>query len=165
MEVLWLIFAVFLFIVCAVLLVVEIFVPSFGILSVLAIAFAIAGGGIFFRYGTVTGWIGVGVAAVLIPIVWIIVYRIFPDTRFGKRVILGDPDRDKGDAIPDTQQLEEMLGKDGVVISPLRPVGMCDFEGKRLECVAESGYIERDKKVRVIHVESTQLTVRLIDET
>jgi len=56
-----------------------------------------------------------------------------------------------------------MLGKQGVVLSPLRPVGMCDFNGKRLECVAETGYIENESKIRVIHVEGTQLTVRLIE--
>jgi len=44
-------------------------------------------------------------------------------------------------------------------------VGMCDFSGKRVECVAESGYVDKDKKVKVIDVESTQLTVRVIDET
>lgn len=165
MEVLWVILAVLLFVVCAVLLVVEVFVPSFGLLSVLALACAAAGGAIFFRYGRAAGWIGVGIALVLIPIVWVIVYRIFPKTRFGRHVTMGTPNRDKGDAIPDRQQLEEMLGKEGVVLTPLRPVGICDFAEKRVECVAESGYIDKDKKVKVIDVESTQLTVRKIEQS
>ena len=38
------------------------------------------------------------------------------------------------------------LGAVGVVLTPLRSVGMCDFAGQRVECVAESGYIEKDKK-------------------
>jgi membrane-bound serine protease (ClpP class) len=58
-----------------------------------------------------------------------------------------------------------MLGKVGVVITPLRPVGMCDFAGKRVECVAEGGYVDKDKKVKVIDVESTQLTVRMIEDS
>jgi membrane-bound ClpP family serine protease len=41
---------------------------------------------------------------------------------------------------------------------------MCDFSGQRVECVAESGYVDKGKKVKVINVESTQLTVRLIEE-
>jgi membrane-bound ClpP family serine protease len=41
---------------------------------------------------------------------------------------------------------------------------MCNFSGQRVECVAESGYVDRDKKVKVINVESTKVTVRVIEE-
>jgi membrane-bound serine protease (ClpP class) len=47
----------------------------------------------------------------------------------------------------------------------MRPVGMCDISGKRIECMAEGGFVEKDKKVKVIKVESTQVTVRVIQET
>jgi membrane-bound serine protease (ClpP class) len=161
---LWILFAFLLFVVCAVLLVIEIFVPSFGLITVFALSCLAGGIAIFFRYGPFTGWIGVITAIISIPTVWIITYRIFPRTRFGRHIILANPKRPPGDAIPDTPELESMLGSIGIVTSPLRPVGMCDFNGKRIECVAETAYIEKDKKVKVIHVEGTQLTVRLTDE-
>jgi membrane-bound serine protease (ClpP class) len=101
----------------------------------------------------------------MIPAVLIIAYKIFPETRFGKSVTLTPPKRQQGDAIPDTPELKEMLGAEGLVVTPLRPVGMCDFSGQRVECVAESGYVDKDKKVKVINVESTQLTVRVIEES
>ena len=160
----WFFLGLFLIILAAFLLVVEIFVPSFGFLTICAVA-ALAGGiWVFFKESTAMGWAGVGIAAVVMPIVWIITYRIFPNTRFGKTVFLSGPKRQKGDAIPDTPDLERMLGKTGVVISPLRPVGMCEFDGQRLECVAESGFVENGKIIVVIHVEGTQLTVRLKEE-
>ena len=87
---------------------------------------------------------------------------MFPKTRFGKSVTLTPPERQEGDAIPDTDELKDMLGAVGVVISPLRPVGMCDFSGQRIECVAESGYVDKGKDIKVIRVQSTQLTVRVI---
>jgi len=111
------------------------------------------------------GWAGVIIAVVMIPTVIIIAYKIFPRTRFGKSVILSPPERQKGDAIPDTPELKELLGAEGVVLTPLRPVGMCDFSGQRVECVAEGGYVDKDKKVKVINVESTQVTVRVIEES
>jgi membrane-bound serine protease (ClpP class) len=101
----------------------------------------------------------------MIPTVLIFAYRIFPKTRFGKSVTLNPPERQQGDAIPDTSELKELLGKIGIVLTPLRPVGMCDFAGQRVECVAESGYVEKNKKVKVISVESTQLTVRTMEES
>ena len=161
----WLVFAVFLYFACAALIIAEIFVPSGGLISLCALACLIGGAVIFFHYSTIAGWIGIGIATVMIPTVLVFAYRIFPKTRFGKSVTLTPPERQQGDAIPDTSELKELLGKVGIVLTPLRPVGMCDFAGQRVECVAESGYVEKDKKVKVINVESTQLTVRTIEES
>ncbi len=161
----WLVFAVFLYFACAALIIAEIFVPSGGLISLCALACLIGGAVIFFHYSTIAGWIGIGIATVMIPTVLIFAYRIFPKTRFGKSVTLTPPQRQQGDAIPDTSELKDMLGKVGIVLTPLRPVGMCDFAGHRVECVAESGYVEKDIKVKVINVESTQLTVRTIEES
>jgi membrane-bound serine protease (ClpP class) len=157
----WFLLGFLLIILAAVLLVVEIFVPSFGLLALCAITSLVGGIWLFFKESPAVGWVGVGIAAVVVPIVWIITYRLFPKTSFGKSVTLEGPERDKGDAIPDTPDLVKMLGETGVVISPLRPVGMCDFNGERLECVAETGYVEKDVTIKVIRVEGTQLTVRL----
>jgi len=161
----WLVFAIFLYFACAVLIIAEVFVPSGGLISLCALACLIGGAVIFFQHSATAGWIGVGIAFIMIPGVLIFTYRIFPKTRFGKSVTLTPPERQQGDAIPDTSELKEMLGEVGVVLTPLRPVGMCDFSGKRVECVAEGGYVDKDKKVKVIDVESTQLTVRMIEDS
>jgi len=161
----WLVFAVFLYLACAGLIVAEVFVPSGGIISIFALACLIGGTAIFFQHSQTAGWIGVVVAIVMIPSVLVIAYKIFPKTRFGRAVTLTPPKRQQGDAIPDTDELKELLGAVGEVLTPLRPVGMCDFSGQRVECVAESGYVDKDKKVKVINVESTQLTVRVIEES
>jgi membrane-bound serine protease (ClpP class) len=78
-------------------------------------------------------------------------------------VTLTPPQREAGDAIADTEKLKELLGAVGLVLTPLRPVGMCDFSGQRVECVAESGYVNKGKKVKVVRVQSTQLTVREVE--
>ncbi|MHC4123015.1 MAG: NfeD family protein [Planctomycetota bacterium] len=161
----WFVLAVFLYLASAALIIAEVFVPSGGIISVCAMACLIGGVAIFFNHSTTAGWIGIVIAIILVPSVVIMAYKIFPKTKFGKTVTLSPPKRKLGDAIPDTEALEKLLGATGQVLTPLRPVGTCDFSGQRLECVAESGYVEKDKNVKVIHVEGTQLTVRVIDET
>lgn len=159
----WLVFAVLLYFFCAALIIAEVFVPSGGLISICALGCLVGGAVMFFRHSTTAGWVGVTIAVVMIPSVVIIAYRIFPKTRFGKAVTLAPSRRDKGDAIPDTEQLKGLLGKEGLVLTPLRPVGMCDFSGQRVECVAESGYVENDKTVKVIRIEGTQLTVRVVE--
>ena len=161
----WLVLAVFLYVACAALIIAEVFVPSGGIISALAFLCLAGGIAIFFHYSITAGWVGVFVAAIMVPSLLVFAYRIFPKTRFGKSVTLMPSERDKGDAIPDVAELEGLLGAMGEVVTPLRPVGTCNFSGKRFECVAESGYVDKDKKVKVIDVEGTQLTVRVVDES
>jgi membrane-bound serine protease (ClpP class) len=161
----WLVLAIFLYFACAVLIVAEVFIPSGGLISVCALACLIGGLVIFFGHSTAVGWAGVITAAIMIPVVLIVAFKMLPRTRFGKSVTLAPPERQKGDAIADTPKLKELVGAIGVVITPLRPVGTCDFSGQRVECVAESGYVDRGKKIKVIRVEGTQLTVRSVEET
>ena len=157
----WLVFAVFLYFASAALIIAEVFVPSGGLISICSLACLIGGVAIFFRHSTTAGWAGVIIAIIMIPSVIVIAYRIFPHTKFGKSVTLSPPVRQKGDAIADTPELKELLGAVGEVLTPLRPVGTCDFSGQRVECVAESGYVGKGNKVKVIKIE---LTVRLIEE-
>ncbi|MFC1652151.1 NfeD family protein [Planctomycetota bacterium] len=153
--------AVFLYLACTALLIAEVFVPSGGLLTVCALGCLAGGITLFFNQSLMVGWIGVGVGAVLIPATLIISYRIFPKTRFGKAVTLIPPDRERGDAIPDTDNLKQLLNQSGQVLTPLRPVGMCDFYGRKVECVAESGYVEPGTQIEVIRVQGTQVTVRV----
>ena len=161
----WLVFAIFLYLASAALVIAEVFVPSGGVISICAFACLIGGLMIFFHRSTTAGWIGIIIAIIMIPSVLVVAYKMFPKTRFGKSVTLTPPKRQRGNAIPDTAELKDLLGAVGTVLTPLRPVGMCDFSGQRVECVAESGYIDKGKKVKVIHVQGTQLTVRVIEET
>jgi len=156
----WMVFAVFLYFACAGLIVAEVFVPSGGLISVLALGCLAWGVVIFFNYGPNYGFAGIIVALIMIPTVLIGAYKVFPKTKFGRAVTLEPPKRDRGDAIPDNDELAGLLGKKGVVISPLRPVGMCDFDGRRVECIADVGYVEKGVEIKVIKVEGSQLTVR-----
>jgi membrane-bound ClpP family serine protease len=160
----WLLFAIFLYVICAALIVAEVFIPSGGLLGLAAVVCLLTGVVIFFRHSAVAGWIGVVVALIMVPSLLVGAYKILPWTRFGKQVILAPPVRQRGDAIADTPELGKLLGRTGQILTTLRPVGMCDFDGQRVECVAESGFVPKGRMVKVIHVEGTQVTVRVTDE-
>lgn len=153
-------FGVFLYVVSAVLMAVEFFVPSLGLLFISSIACLIGGGAVFFSQGPVVGWIGVVVGFIVVPIVWVVVFKMFPHTSFGRAIMMGKPNRSKGDGIPDGPQLTALMNCRGISQSMLRPVGICDFDGRRVECVAESGLIEKGKPVLVVQVEGMRVTVR-----
>ena len=161
-QVLWIVFAVLLLIFCAILLVFEIFIPSLGLLTATALLCLAGGIYLFFQVSATVGWIGVWVAVVLIPIIWVLVYKLLPKTKLGRVLELKKVEQAMG-GIPDQEHLESLVGKGGVVFSPLRPVGMCEFDGKKVVCVSEAGFIEKQTPVKVIHVEGNKVTVRKIE--
>jgi len=160
----WFLLACILYLACAILIVAEVFIPSGGLISVLAVVCVIGGVIACFHINAFVGFLGIIAAMIMIPGALYLTYKFLPKTRFGKNVTLEPPLRQDGDAVPDTLNLKEMIGETGIVISPLRPEGMCNFSGQRLECVAENGYVDKNKKVKVIKIESTQVTVRLIED-
>ena len=161
----WLLLVLFLFVACAALIVAEVFLPSGGILSVCALACVAGGVVVCFRYSALAGWLSIVAAVVMIPALLAAAYKVLPKTRFGQRVILTRPERRRGDAIADGPELATLMGQAGEVLTPLRPVGTCKIAGRRVECVAESGYVPKGKAVQVIRVEGTQLTVRVKEGT
>ena len=161
-QALWILFAVVLLILCAILLVFEIFIPSLGLLTATALLCLAGGMYIFFQISTTVGWIGVWTAVVLIPAVWVIVYKLLPKTSIGRVLELKKVEQAMG-GIPDQEHLESLMGQSGIVLTPLRPVGMCEFEGNKIVCVADTGYVEKQTQVKVIHVEGNKVIVRLLE--
>jgi membrane-bound ClpP family serine protease len=155
----WLLLAVLLYLLCAVTLVAEVFVPSAGLLSILSLLFLAGGVYIFFQYSPVAGWIGILLAVVMIPMVLVMAYKILPQTRFGQSVILSPPERLQGDAVPDGESLSQLAGQTGLALTPLRPVGTCEIKGNRIQCVAETGLIEKGTQIKVMTVEGSRVIV------
>jgi len=54
----------------------------------------------------------------------------------------------------------ELIGKEGVALSNLRPSGMAMIDGKRVDVVTEGGIIEKGKKIKVVAVEGLCVIVR-----
>ena len=161
-EILGISFAIFLFVLCAILLVLEIFIPSLGLLTVMALLCLAVGIALFFQVSTTVGWIGIWMSLILIPVVWIIVYKLFPKTRLGQILVLRKS-QDALPGIPDQDILKSLIGKTGVVVTPCRPVGTCQFDGKKVTCVSESDFLNKNTNVKVINVEGNKVTVRKLD--
>ena len=77
--------AVFLYFVCAVLLIAEVFRPSGGLIGICAMVCLIGGLMIFFRSSTVAGWVGIVAALIMIPSVLITAFKVFPRNKKVKK--------------------------------------------------------------------------------
>jgi membrane-bound serine protease (ClpP class) len=145
-----------------VLLVAELFVPSGGILTAVAIGVIIIGVGIPFFYGdTQTGILTLIGVFVAVPTVVFLMMRIGPKTPLGKMMIKGGPDDDATVAtMPVNVELEQLRGQFGRAVSSLRPSGVVDFNGRRIDTITEGMMVEPGTWVRCIDVKAGKVVVR-----
>ena len=143
---------VLLYVIGVLVLVAEIFIPSHGILSVVGIGLLIAGSYKTFQINTFAGYASLLGSMVFLVTFAVVAIRYWHRTPIGRRISPPNPVLTKEDTGNIDEVLEPLLGKDGRALTPLRPVGTCEFDGRRLSCVAEYGMIERGAKVKAVRI-------------
>jgi membrane-bound ClpP family serine protease len=148
-----------------VLLVAELVIPSFGVLTALSIGAMVVGIAITFANDTATGVITLIAVFVLVPVVMGAVFKYAPRTSFGKRLFLSGPQDDETVAnMPVNLELEQLRGRYGRTASALRPSGTVDFDGQRVDVLSEGALIEPGQWVRCIDVKASTVIVRQVDK-
>ncbi len=154
-------YIIILFILAGGLIVLELFIPSQGILTILATASLIVGIVECFLVSLWLGFIVTLVTIAALPVFILAMVRIWPDTWIGKRVAIRKAQKAMpGGSIPDAGKLDTLLGQNGQTMTDLRPVGAVMFGEKRVDCVAETGQIDKGSEVTVIRVEGVRVVVR-----
>ncbi len=148
------------------LVVLEIFIPSGGVIGIAALLCSIAAVGLAFRIGIGYGLSAAGFWVLATPSsVWVAL-KVFPNTPVGKRIILTDgttsDDIQKRDVERqfENRSIASLVGMTGEAITDLRPGGTIRIEGQDVEAFAESGYIEVGETVEIVSTNGRQLKVR-----
>ena len=158
-----LVWAIVLLLVGLGLLVAEVFIPSGGILGILTGVALVASLILAFSEGLVTGLVFLVIVAVAVPAGIVVGMHIWPKTPIGRWVSLqpGTVDGDEPAAL--SAGLDSLVGQVGRTITPLRPSGLTDFAGRRVDTVTEGFLIEPGTWVRVVHVEGRRVVVRPVE--
>ena len=88
--------------------------------------------------------------------VWI---KYFPKTRMGQSLTLSDDGKTFKSASP---EFMDLLNKEGVALSILRPAGIAKIDSKRVDVVADGSWIESGKPIKVTRVEGVRILVKEI---
>ena len=140
-----------------VLLVVEMCVPGFGAPGILGTILAVLGL-IAMQPNPVEGLILVVAYVLLLLIALMICLRSVAHGRLSKsRLILKEVSTQADSA--ETNDLNYFVGKVGMAHTPLRPAGIADLDGVRLNVVTEGDFIERGMPVRVVRVDGNRIVV------
>ena len=142
------------------ILVAEIFIPSHGILTVVGLGLLIAGIVQTFSYaGRDAGIIAVFACLVFVPAFAILAIKYWHRTPIGKRIAPPNPTLTAADTSVPIEEINSLIGRTGRTVSPLRPVGICDFNGRRVSCVAQFGMVEAGVTVEGVGLSGTNLAV------
>ena len=138
----------------------ELFVPSGGVLAVLAIL-ALLGCIVFaFMHGMAFGTILLVVIVVGLPFLIWYMLKIWQATPIGRRMLL-DPTEDPA-LVPDEEieRHKALLGKTGTAKSLMMPSGIIVIDGQTYDAVSEGLPIDLGTLIKVVHVDGINLTVR-----
>ena len=147
-----------------VFLIAELFVVSFGALTMCALGSFAAAVVIAFNRGPVYGWTYFIILVVLVPAVIIMGLRIMPRTSWGKKLIPPNPKLEDVTATGIDRSYEELLGKAGVTSSVCRPAGTAEIDDEPYDVVSEGTMIAADRPVTVVEVEGNRIVVREVEE-
>lgn len=146
-----------LFLVGALLLALEAFVPGvvIGILG----GIAILGGVVvaFGTYGAGGGMIALVAGLALIGVTLYLEFVVLPKTRFAKALSMTASVT--GTSQQPIASLDEVLNQTGEAATPLAPTGYVVLKGRRYEAFSQSGYLPKGAPVRVTGLDNFRLIV------
>ncbi|MFP4224126.1 MAG: NfeD family protein [Phycisphaeraceae bacterium] len=147
------------------LFVMEVFIPSGGLLGFGALAAAVTGIVLLFMASTTLGLVALLVVTAALPFLFAFALKMWPHTPIGRAMILGREGETRAPGSPAPGPAAgPRVGDTGKALTAMRPVGTCLIEGRREECLAAGGSIEAGAKVRVIAVEGMHVRVRKVEE-
>ncbi len=142
-------------------------IPGFGVIGILG-GGAIIGGLFMMQLGdfpTASNFIqvltGISVGTILVVVTgWALLRRVPKSGRLQRSGVLlpAQTTRDAGYTSADVRR--EMVGREGVALTDLRPSGVGLFGDERVDIVAEGGWIEEGAQIRIASAEGYRHTVR-----
>lgn len=139
------------------LIVLEVFIPSGGLLSFFAGVAVLASLVMAFRSSTTTGLGFILAALVAIPTLVGLAFKYLPQTSLGKAFLGELPS--SADVLP-ADSRHDLVGRVGRAKSKMLPSGSVLVDGKYIDAVSQGGAIEIDQAVVVTEFRSNRVVVR-----
>ncbi len=144
------------------LLFADLFVPSGGILIVLGLGGLGVGIAFLFRYDTEIGIWALAGTALAIPVGGVLLFKLWAYTPLARMAAPGPPPTDAD--IPFDTGLQLLRGRHGKTLTSLRPAGMVEFDGRRVDSLTEGMMVESGQWVRCVEVRGGTVIVRPVEK-
>jgi membrane-bound serine protease (ClpP class) len=143
-------------------IVLEVFVPSGGVLGFVSLAAIIAAiATAFLELGVGAGTAMIALSVVVVPVILGLAFRWFPETPLGRRVLPAPPE--PADVVPDAprrRRARDLVGHQGRTTSDLLPWGTVEVGSETLDGVSEGGPIDAGREIVVVAAQGAAVVVR-----
>jgi membrane-bound serine protease (ClpP class) len=133
---------------------VEVFIPSMGIITMLATVCAATSCFFAFRQGTATGVLFVPANVIGMLLSFGLAFKLLP-----RSPLAHTRSEVESATYRPVEPLEGLAGRTGVAFTDLRPGGTAMVDERKVDVVAEGGYIEKGTRLKVLRVEGTKVVV------
>jgi len=156
--------SIVLFVAGIVFIVLEMFVPSFGILGLLGGA-GIVSGVVTAAYDTGNAFESLGFALLIALVLVVIVAYIFRKRGIWNRFILHERLTTEQGYVPSGDGRELLVGMSGTTLSPLRPAGVADIDGRRIDVITSGEFVPAGHRIEVVSADGTRIVVKPVTAT
>ena len=142
----------------------ELFVPSAGLLGVLATILMVSGIIVAFFHSLYAGAIALLVTVVTIPVLLAFMVKIWPHTPLGRRILLGKMEAD--DVMPTSEQYTEfksLIGQLGIAKTKMLPSGIVLINDRKYDALSDGFAIEAGQPIKVTAVKGARIIVQPFD--
>lgn len=145
------------------LLIVEMFMPGFGIPGISGIVLLLISAVLLWiQAGPLAALALVVVIVALVAILLSITLKSASSGRLSKSpIILHNSERPE-DGYVAAGDMSVFIGREGETQTILRPAGIADFDGVRLNVVSDGSFIPQGAKIRIERVEGSRVVVKQI---
>jgi membrane-bound ClpP family serine protease len=142
------------------LMIVEVFVPSGGFIGFSALFCVGLSLWHAFQHSTRLGAAFVLVDFAAVPLTVTLAFWLWSRSPMSRRFLLKPPALDEDDVSHSPLRLPDAVGREGRALTPLRPSGHVEIDGRRYDGMAEEGFIPEGATVRVVRSRAGSLIVR-----
>jgi membrane-bound ClpP family serine protease len=137
---------------------IELFIPSAGLLGILASGLAVASVVMAFRASFETGAMFLMAVLVAMPAVIYGMLKIWPHTPVGRRILLGELTPEQ--VLPPSIHSLDLVGQIGVAKTKMLPSGIVMIDGEKYDAVSDGFPIDVDQPVIVTALRANRMYVQ-----
>ena len=143
----------------------ELFIPSAGVLGVIAATLIISGIVLGFMHDLTSGAFLLMIAVVALPVLLGVMFKIWPHTPLGRRILLKDLKPE--DILPNKSHYQKrntsLVGQLGIAKTKMLPSGIVIVAGEKYDAISEGFAIEAGDPVKISSVREHRIYVQPYD--
>ena len=145
------------------LLVLEMFMPGFGVPGVSGIVLLLAGAVLVgIKHGLLAAVGLIVIIVALVAIMLSVALKSAADGRLSKSKLVLHESESSREGFLSSSDMSVFLGREGETRTALRPSGIAEFDGVRLNVVSDGVFIAQGVRVKIVRVDGNRILVHTV---